>query len=336
MGYDPFEIVKDSTIWRHETDQKAIMRKDPYLRLGIVKRIYRDSVTTDIRYLVEMRDMNDAIEVNCRLLRRLGGAFNYEDTILHGYKISDQPDATTDFKAKAGDTVLVAFLNGEAREAIILGGVSHPARASTLAIDKGPQYLSEFNGVENSINDNGEFTVTFKGIPTNIAVLDKAPSAKLPAPTYDTAVGTTFMKFDKTGSWEISDNAKSDLQRIRIDKPNGQILVNAGQVSLKITKSSQDVALKTKTLEITADTSITEKTTDWATTASATAKIKSPKVAFGTDGIELLDQLAQLVDAIGMLTAISPVGPCSPLTAAPQWSGVDAIKAKIKEITGSL
>lgn len=336
MNYDPFDIVRDSSIWRQDDDQTAIVRKDPYLRLGIVKRVYRNTVTTDIRYLVEVRDMNDAIEVNARLLRSFGGAYNYEDVVLQGYKVSDQPDPTNDFAAKAGDVVLVAFLNGEAREAVILGGLSHPARASTLSINDGPQFLSEFNGIEKSINNDGEFTVTFKGIPTNIDNLDNTPSSKIPAPEYDKEVGTTFTKFDKTGSWETSDNATSDLQRVRIDKPNGKILVNSGEISLTFTKSSQDVTLKCKTLNITADDSIDQITQEWSTEASTSAKIKSPKIAFGKDGIELLDQLAQLIDALGKIQNISPVGPCTLMSATPQWPAVDAIKDKIKEITGTL
>lgn len=69
--------------------------------------------------------------------------------------------------------------------------------------------------------------------------------------------------------------------------------------------------------------------------ATTSAKIKSPKVAIGTDGIELLDQLSQLIDAIGKLIAISPVGPCNALVTSPQWSGVAAVQSKIKEITGN-
>ena len=98
---DPFEIVKDSSIWRQGTDQAAISRRDPYLRVGIVKRVYRDTTTTDIRYLVEIRDMNNISEVNAGMMRSFGGVFNYEDVIMQGYKISDQPDPTNDFTAKA-------------------------------------------------------------------------------------------------------------------------------------------------------------------------------------------------------------------------------------------
>ena len=300
---DPFEIVRDSSIWRHETDQRAITRKDPYLRLGIVKRVSRDSVTSEIKYLVEVRDQNDGIELNASMLRRFGGVFNYEDVVMQGYKISDLPDPTNDFQAKAGDTVLVAFMNGESREAVIIGGISHPGRTSVLPVANGPQYLSEFNGVETSINNNGEYTLTFKGVPTNIALLSNTPSAKIPAPTYDTSVGSTYMKFDKTGGWEISDNASGGPQNIHIDKAGKKIETNAGT---------------------------------WSVNATTAASIKSPTVAFGKEGIELLDELSQLIDALGQVTPISPVGSCTPLMSTPQWSQVTAIQSKIKEITGSL
>jgi hypothetical protein len=96
------------------------------------------------------------------------------------------------------------------------------------------------------------------------------------------------------------------------------------------------VELKNKVLKIVSDDLIDQKTKKYATEASESAKIKSPKVAFGKDGVELLDQLAKLIDALGKIQNISPVGPCTLMSATPQWPEVEQIKAKIKEITGSL
>lgn len=333
---DPFGIVKDSSIWQNASDFSAVTRKDNAIRIGIVKKVYRDTATGDLRYLTEMRDMNDAIELNCRLLRKFGGVFNYDDTVLHGYKFDDKPDPTQDFAAKAGDVVLVALLNGQAREGIILGALTHPARTSTVDITKGPQFASEFNGIETTINENGEYTLTFKAIPTNIKSLGNKPGGKLPQPTYDTIVGSTFLKFDKTGSFEVNDNSNSGLQNLRIDKATGTVTINSGAVSLKFTKESQQVDLKNKVTNIVSDTSISGKTQQFSMKASTSASINSPKIAFGKDDVELLDQLSQLVDALGKVIPISPVGPCTSLMTSPGWSAVAAIQAKIKEITGSL
>src|ERR1035437_8425661 len=147
MGYDPFDIVKDSSIWRSWNDQDAISRKDPYLRVGIVKRVYTDVKSSTLRYLVEVRDRSDAIEINAQQMRKFGGIYNYEGMVLQGYRVGDLPDATNDFAAKAGDTVLVACLNGEQREGIIIGGLSHPGRKSKVSVHDGPIYISEFNGI---------------------------------------------------------------------------------------------------------------------------------------------------------------------------------------------
>ncbi len=333
---DPFRIIKDSTVWRNSGQFAAVNHKDPYLRMGIVKKVFRDKLTTDLRYLVEIRDRNDAIELNCRLLRKFGGVYNYEDSVFHGYKFDDKPDPVQAFEAKAGDVVLVAHLNGEARDGVILGSMTHPARKCDIDITKGPQYKAEFNGIETKINENGEYTVTFKAVPTNAKALDNKPKAAIPAPTYDNAVGGSYFTFDKTGSYEVNDKDLGGIQNLRIDKPKGTFEINSGKIRLTLTKSSEKVDLKCKILNVVADDKITEKTKEYSMSASAFVKMNSPKVAIGKPGIELLDQLFQLVEMLGKVTPISPVGPCTALMATPQWPGVTGVQSKIKEITGSL
>ena len=331
-----FSTVKDSSIWQRASDKDAIYRKNPFLMVGIVKRVYRNSDTSEIIYLTEVRSTNDAIEVNAKMMRRFGGAYIYEDVVYHGYNVNDLPDTTQDFAAKAGDVVIVAFLNGESREAIILGGVMHPARTSTLPINLGPQYEAEFNGVNTTINSNGEYIVTFRGIPTNAALLNNAPSKEIAPPTYDTTVGSSFMKFDKTGSFEVNDNSAQNPQNFRIDKAKGTIQVNSGAISLTMNKGSQLTTLVSKDLTGTISDAINWSTTKYTLTASKSISLNSPKIAFGKNSIELLDQLSKLIDTLGLVQVISPVGVCTPLNATPQWSGVQSIQANIKEITGSL
>jgi len=269
-------------------------------------------------------------------MRRFGGVFNYEDYVCRGYQTTAAPDSVDSYAAKAGDAVLVGQFNGQGREGIILGGLTHAARTTTLNATLGPQYLAEFNGIQTSINVDGEWTLTFRGQPTNLAVLSNAPSNTIPIPTYNTTIGSSYMKFDKTGGWIISDNATTDPQFMHIDKVAGVITMNAGQISLSMTKASQAVQLTCQSLTINSTNTITETTTNYSMTASASAKINSPQVAIGNGGIELLDQLTQLIDALGLVMPISPIGPCTSLNAVAQWTQVLAIKAKINQIKGSL
>lgn len=328
-------LVRDSSVWIDPSTTRDNRGRSAFVRIGVVKKIIGNTVDRDIRYLVEIQDTNDKIPISCRILSRFGGVYNYEDMVARDYSTTGTPDPVQNYDTKAGDIVLVAFINGEGREGVILGGLTHAARKVSLDPADGPQYKSEFNGLETSINKDGEMTVTFKGQPTNLSVLKSTPSKQLPEPTYNTSIGSSFYKFDKTGSYTVSDNSTSGIQSLKIDKPNGTITILSGNISLKMTKSSEAVNLISKTLNGDIADKISMQTKEFLISSSSRAFIKSPKVAIGKDGIELLDQLAQLIDALGKVQPIAPMGPCTPLVAAPNWAGVDAIKSKIKEITGS-
>lgn len=327
--------VKDSSIYFDPSMFRGNMGKDPYLRTGIVKSVDLSS-DSDLRYLVEVLDKNDKIPINCRMMTRFGGVYNYEDVVYRGYKTNDKPDPIQNLDAKAGDIVIVAFFNGEGREGIILGGITHAARDVTLDATLGPQYMSEFNGMNTNINANGEWILTFRGQPTNLSGLLNLPRDEIPAPIYDTNIGSSFMKFDMNGGWTVSDNATSDPQSFVIDKAAGTVTTTSGQISLKMTKADQSVILTSKTLTINSSESISENTKDYHLIASATAKFDSPKVAIGHQDVELLDQLTQLIDALGKILPLSPVGPCTMLNTVADWPVIESIKAKINQIKGSL
>jgi phage gp45-like len=329
-------IVKDSSIWTDPSNTATLNKLDGLIRIGIVKSAFNDADTGELRYLVEIQSNAKKINMNCRLMRRFGGVYNYEDYIYQGYKTTDAPDPVTSFEAKAGDAVLVGQLNGQGREGVILGGLTHAARQTSIQASDGPQYDSEFNGIHTNINNAGEWTLTFKALPTNISVLSSTPSSRIPAPQYNTTVGSSYMKFDKTGGFIVSDNATSDPQFLHIDKAAGTVTVNSGQISLVMTKSSQAVILTSKALTINSSDSIDENTTNYHLIASATAKFDSPKIAIGHADIELLDQITQLIDAIGKILPISPVGPCTALNTVEDWPDVEKIKAKINQIKGGL
>ena len=231
--------------------------------------------------------------------------------------------------------VLVGFLNGESREAIIIGSLTHPARTPSLDPKKGPQYLSEFNGIETRINESGEYKLTFKALPKNIKTLDNEPKNKLSKPEYDTKIGGSYIYLDKTGSIELNDKDK-ETQMFRIDKAKGTTTIVSGKISLVMTKSKESVDLKCKLLNVSSADKINIKTKESTIESSKSIKIKSDKVAIGKNGIELLDQIFQLIDALSKVAPISPVGPCTPLISTPQWSQVVTIQNKIKQITGSL
>jgi hypothetical protein len=222
------DIIKDSSIWSDPHNMATMNRLDGMIRIGIVKGAFNDTATGELRYLVEIQNNSKKINMNCRMMRRFGGVYNYEDYIDRGYKTNDSPDPVSGFDAKAGDAVLVGQLNGQGREGIIIGGLTHAARTTTIQAADGPQYDAEFNGIHTNINIDGEWTLTFKGQPTNLSMLDNTPSAAIPPPTYDTTIGGSFMKLDKTGSWTAT---CGDIS-LTLDKPSKTATVSANMIML--------------------------------------------------------------------------------------------------------
>lgn len=333
---DPFEKVLDSSIWHNSDTMQAVNKKDGYIRMGQVLDVKQDTVSKEIKYLVEVWDRNDKIPVWCKLTSRFGGVYNYEEYSIRGYKSSPLSNISNIFANKAGDTVIVAFFNGESREGVILDGIKHPGRTSKLKVDDGPAYTSEFNGVETLINKDGEYSLTFKGVPVNVALLKAPSAAPIVPPIYNPATSGSFIKFDKTGSIEINDKALALPLSIKLDKSGGKIEIKAGMTELAMEKLTQAVTLKSNTLSIDSKLKIEAKTLQFSVDATASIKLKAKKVAIGTDGIELFDQLIQLIDAIGKIQTISPVGPCTPLMTTTAWGAVTFIKGQLMAVKGSL
>lgn len=277
-----FDNVRDSSIWYKPSSLNVLNNMDNRLYVGVVRQAFNDEDTNELRYLVEVYHKNDTVITNCRMMRRFGGAFNYEDNVMQGYNFNDASNNENGVAALAGDVVLVGQFGGQGRDGIIIGSLTHPARSSFLDVSDGPQYRSEFNGIETFINKDGEYILTFKGQPTNLDVLDNEPSDPIPDPEYDTDVGTSYLKWDKTGSFTVDDNATDSdgNQKIFIDKANGVIEIDSGKISIKMTKSDQSVVWQCKTWELDADDSVTIKTKDTEidTQDSFTLKTKDTEV----------------------------------------------------------
>ncbi len=333
---NPFEKIKDSSVWHNPDDMVVSTKKDPYVRVGIVLKGMLDDKTSEPKYLVEVRDRNDKITMWCRAASRFGGAYNYEDYTLRGYTSTPLSALADFFAAKAGDFVIVVALGGETREGVILGGLKHPSRKPKLDPEQGPAYSREFNGIEEKITPEGEYTLTFLGKPVNEALLNAPASIPILPPIYNPAITGSYLKFDATGSVEIADKAVIFPQSIMLDKGGGTLSIKSGNIELKMEKFTQAVTMKCNSFDLDSMTTITAKTFEFSVDAKVAVKIKGLKIAIGSDGVELLDQLVQLIDGIGKVQVTSPVGPCTPIMATPQWVQIELIKAKLTMIKGSL
>ena len=342
MPYD--YTVYDSSLYVH--DAYSLERSDDNrICVGIVreKRVLDNGQT---RYIVEVLRDGRQIPMSCVLLQRFGGVHNYEEFDVRPWVKSFPANLLPKVSAgkygkRAGDVVVVAPLNGDFREGIILGGIHHPARTAdgeTLEETK-QQYVSVFNGLATEIRDDGSYKVTFKGRAVNDALLDLPPFGQTPPkPIYNPLVSGSFFGFDKDGSFMISDDR---MQLIKMEKSlaTGNLILKSGQAKIELSGTLATGKINMKANEINMEGQLTTsiKSTVSHSVESLQVSIKGQQMAIGNDRFELFQGLSDLIDALGTLVVTSPVGTCTPLMAAPTWaSKVLPIQILIKTMTTSL
>lgn len=185
-------------------------------------------------------------------------------------KIDDTTQKNShDFKKQNGTLVLMLCLDGHSERAIIIGGMPNvqdekTQRKTTLTKDNDLHLEGEYNGINWQVNKNGEFTLTFKS-PTdnNGKIIDKKYSG-------------TYVKVDKTGSFEVKDSKNST----RMDNDKGGISSSTkGSYSVSAennieNKATKDINESATNWKIELTGSATQKAASWAVEVSGEAKLK--------------------------------------------------------------
>lgn len=327
-------IIRDSATVNDSNAFAAHNRKDSSIKMGIVREIYQSS-SSEIKYIVEAQMAGLTTPLVCSLMTRWGGVQNFEEYGLRSYHGSTSTDAINgsaqSMETRVGDVVIVACIQGNYREGIILGGIRHPGRKAKI-LPNDIAYLSQFNGVETTISNKGAYKVTNRAVVST--ALDFAvPGAPIPPEVLNPTVSGSFFELGDDGSFTISDNMQ---QTLKVDKSGQTTTITSGKCSIKLETISGTTTIAAPTLTITNDikTEITTKALNME--ATLTAKLKAKQIAIGNDSFELINGLVKLIDALGALVVVSPAGPCNPLQATPTWTQVIAIKQQLTMLKGSL
>lgn len=273
-------IIDDSS--RHK-NQDSLISKDYSIKVGTVRQHVYLAATNQTRYIVEVKKNGKLIPMTCIRTSRFGGLYNFEEFNLRGFNAGSDNTGYGNFPIIPGDMVIVAAAEGNAREGIILSCLNHFGRDEELDHNGDIAFINEFNGIHESINKDGEYKKIFKGIPTNISKLEEAPTGKkYPKAEYDTTIGSSYYEFDKTGSFTISDNSKSGIQSIKLDKPNGKIHIVSGETSLVIDKNAKSYTITNDLTSFNSSSSFSIKTK--ATTIDSSDSISAKSTKITTEG----------------------------------------------------
>ena len=337
------DSVLDSSVIPHPKSVALMNSADTAIRTGIIREV-RKSNNGGSRYVVEVNYRSRQVPVLCTIMSRFNGAWNFEEIRPRTWAKNfsngmGTPASASSWTMRAGDTVLVAYVDGDPREGIILGGIGHPSRlysdGEKTNLDN-IEYYSTFQGLETQIRKDGSFKTTFNGVPVNEKQLELPPMGQaVPPPIYDPLIQGSFYGFDKTGSFIVADKeTPSNIIKIYKSVTGGSIILKSGTSTVELTAKS--FGTSTVDIKLTALNSIDLKATNSVNIKGLSASIKSTKLAIGSDTFELFDGLIQLIDTLGTIVVTSPVGTCTPVKAAPTWVKMEILKAKIKTLKTSL
>jgi hypothetical protein len=114
-----------------------------------------------------------------------------------------------------------------------------------------------------------------------------------------------------------------------------QMLISSGRLVFNSTQK-EIIAFAKNGIALSSATSLTLD-------AKEDVSINGNKIELGTDADEQLilgnkwaSWMENLIDAIGALTDISPVGPCTPTSSDPQWGKIESLKSQIPSLLSDL
>jgi hypothetical protein len=159
--------------------------KNTPLRVGIIIAVYEKNDPKNVNktvpeYDVVVDEMNSdgsgfKTYPNCISTDNFGGV---ADFFQYKHRVSKEKYQKT---KNDGSMVLILCIDGSTHKSVIIGGVNNLGKEESVLPDEGLFLHGEYNGINWAINDDGEFTLTFKSSTDNTG-----------KPKNDTAGGTHF------------------------------------------------------------------------------------------------------------------------------------------------
>lgn len=248
-----------------------------------------------IEYTVEVVQTDDGNNPNTRVFRGCS-LVNYFGGKADRCEYTLRKDTDSKYGSKVGigngSKVLLACVNGQANNAVIIGGVTQLGLADKKDKDSGHHYDWEFNGHRVKVDKDGQVEISYNG-PTTALGKPLDPNAD------EKKVGSKIT-FDKTGSINIVP-AEHDDSKVLIGGENAKenlLLAKTyrdKESSMHQTLQSKLTSIKMEFLQL--NLSFTTATTDC--TVATITKLAADMTKIGTSMQTLMNAFGEMADAIG-------------------------------------
>lgn len=172
------------------------------LRAGIVSKIYPyndpnnfTKLTTeyDLDVFEQQSDRGNTIITyrNCIASDSFGSIADFFEMNYRVKTVNNNPTGDLNSIYQNGAIVILLCLDAVTEKGVIIGGITHPNRQTTL-INSQPQLQGEYNGVNVLVNPDGSTSLTFNGATDNNGDV------------IDSSQGTTTVQIAKDGSFSVS------------------------------------------------------------------------------------------------------------------------------------
>ncbi len=230
-----------SVVSSYFTGKPAATGKDVYDKgsttmVGQIEKIHFIDDATNVskqfvEYDVSVRDAYGGQSVfrNVRPGSGIGGTNNSEETILEANEIAvrGKLDTSNQFGNKNGTIVAISFLDNSLDKPYISDVLDHPSNEGAKRAD-GIRKLSEFQGIRQEINKDGEYILTYLG--------GKDADGSNP----NKATAPTIFKIDKDGNLTLSTN---EGQSFKLNRKDKKITVTDSNNTLELDKTGKKITI---------------------------------------------------------------------------------------------
>ena len=299
------------------------------MKTGFITKVYpidsnENLSKTTIEYNVRVEDQSGSQTVStvdyyhCIALNPLG---SIADSLQASLRVNKSNPAVTDPADQNGAYVVIACINGNSQQGVILGQLLHPRTKKPLNGDK-KQLAGVFNGVSINVEDDGSCSLVFNGPTDNDGNL------------IDKTIKPTTLKIAADGAFSITGgNFSTILSQVGDFTANFQ-----GNVNLKAKKELNLSVSDGQTKASTSNGSLTLEVKDAILKASGSVKVNGQTSVLKFNSAELQTQTLTIKSSVTSIQGqvfLGGAGGLPALTAVSTFFGTDALGVPVISVAVS-